>query len=173
VTRDELLEQSDIVSLHCPNTPETKGMVNQEFLARMKPDGVLLNTSRGSVINDEALLAKLEECPAFWYGTDVFNGEPSTGKAEWTCPLSTHARVYGTHHCGASTAQAESAIGSEALRVIKKFAVSGEVDEANTVNKQKSSGDLAKVVVRYRTKINVLKTVFEMLAMMQMNVIDV
>jgi len=57
--------------------------------------------------------------------------------------------------------------------VIKKFVSSGEVDEANTVNRQKSCNDLAKVVVRYRTKINVLKSVFEMLSMMQMNVMDV
>jgi D-3-phosphoglycerate dehydrogenase / 2-oxoglutarate reductase len=104
VSRNELLEQSDIVSIHCPNTAETKGMVNKEFLELMKPDAVLLNTSRGSVINDDDLLAKLEACPDFWYGTDVFNGEPSTGKAEWSCPISAHPRVYGTHHCGASTA---------------------------------------------------------------------
>ncbi len=138
----------------------------------MKPDSVLLNTSRGSVIDDAALLAKLEECPDFWYGTDVFNGEPSTGKADWSCPLSAHPRVYGTHHCGASTAQAEAAIGAEALRVIKKFASQGEIDEANTVNRQKSSGGLAKCVVRYRTKINVLKSVFETLTMLSVNVID-
>jgi D-3-phosphoglycerate dehydrogenase len=148
-------------------------MVNKEFLEQMKPNAVLLNTSRGSVINDQDLLAKLEECPEFWYGTDVFNGEPSTGKIDWTCPISAHPRVYGTHHCGASTAQAESAIGAEALRVIKKFATSGEVDGENTVNRQKSCGDLAKVVVRYKTNIKVLAKVFEMLTMMEMNIYDV
>ena len=108
---DELLSNSDIVSLHTPSTPETKGLVNKQFLDKMKPDAVLINTARGNVVVDEALLAKLEACPDFWVGTDVFNGEPA-GKAEdWSSPLSSHPRVYGTHHCGASTQQAESAIG--------------------------------------------------------------
>lgn len=52
-------------------------MVNEEFLGKMKSDGMLINTSRGNVINEEALLAKLESCPNFWVGTDVYNGEPT------------------------------------------------------------------------------------------------
>lgn len=87
VSQAELLAQSDIVSLHCPNTAQTKGMVNADFLAQMKEDAVLLNTSRGNVVVDEALLAKLESCPNFWYGTDVFNGEPSAGQADWVNPI--------------------------------------------------------------------------------------
>ena len=132
---DELLAKSDIVSLHVPNTAQTKGMVNKAFLDKMKPNSVLLNTSRGAVVNDADLLAKLAECPQFWYGSDVFNGEPSAKEAEWTSELSTHARVYGTHHCGASTKQAEDAIGQEALRVIMKFSQTGEIDLPNTVNR--------------------------------------
>lgn len=58
-------------------------MVNAEFLGMMKEDAMLINTARGSVINDEALLAKMEACPNFWFGTDVFNGEPSAGVADW------------------------------------------------------------------------------------------
>lgn len=108
---DELLAHSDIVSLHTPSTAETKGMVNKSFLDKMKANGVLINTSRGNVVVDEDLLKKLEECPDFWVGTDVFNGEPSAKQEQWSSPLSTHPRVYGTHHCGASTQQAEAAIG--------------------------------------------------------------
>jgi len=118
---DELLKQSDIISLHTPATPETKGSVNEKFLALLKPDAVLLNTSRGNLVNDECLLAHLIEHPNFWYGTDVFNGEPSVASGEFSNDLTQHSRVYGTHHCGASTLQAEEAIGIEAVRICMKY----------------------------------------------------
>ena len=63
VSEDELLARSDIVSLHTPASPQTKGMVNAEFLGKMKPDGVFINTSRGDCVDEVALLAKLEACP--------------------------------------------------------------------------------------------------------------
>ena len=142
VSREELLQNSDIVSVHVPGGAETKEMINKDFLAKMKPDGVLLNTSRGSVVNDADILAHLNDNPNFWYGTDVFNGEPSGKEAEWKCDLSVHERVYGTHHCGASTKQAEAAIGEEALRVILKFAATRSVDAENTVNRAKKDSSL-------------------------------
>jgi D-3-phosphoglycerate dehydrogenase / 2-oxoglutarate reductase len=58
-------------------------MVNADFLGKMKENAVFINTSRGNVVNDEALLAKLEACPDFWCGLDVFNGEPSAKACEW------------------------------------------------------------------------------------------
>ena len=136
----------------------------------MKADGVLLNTSRGNVIVDEDLTAHLDACTAFWYGTDVFNGEPSTATADWSSPVSKHPRCYGTHHCGASTAQAESAIGTEALRVIMKFAKTGEIDLENTVNRAKPDHSLKKLCVRHKDKVGVLAKVFEVLAANHMNI---
>lgn len=133
-TMDELLANSDIVSLHTPSTAETKGMVNAAFLGKMKPDGVLINTSRANVVDEEALLAKLEANKDFWVGSDLFVGEPSAKACDFTHALAQHPRVYGTHHCGASTQQAESAIGQEAVRIIKKFANEGALDKANWVN---------------------------------------
>ena len=100
---DDLLARSDIVSLHCPGGAETKGLVNKEFLSKMKDDAVLLNTSRGNVVVDEDLLAHMNSHNDFWYGTDVFNGEPTAKAADWKSDVSTHPRCYGTHHCGAST----------------------------------------------------------------------
>ncbi len=99
----EFLSRSDIVSLHCPGGADTKEIINKEFLAHMKPEAVLINTVRGSVVKDEDLLAHLEANKNFWYGTDVFNGEPATGKAEFVNKIAQHPRVYGTHHIGAST----------------------------------------------------------------------
>jgi D-3-phosphoglycerate dehydrogenase len=170
VSLDELLSQSDIVSIHTPSTPETKNLVNKTFLSKMKSDAVLINTARGNVVVDEDLLAKLEECKDFWVGTDVFNGEPSAKEIDWSSPLSKHPRVYGTHHCGASTQQAESAIGAEALRVIQKFASTGEIDLANTVNRAKVDKNLHKISVRHLDKVGVLVHVFTVMAAHGLNI---
>lgn len=118
---DELLASSDIVSVHCPATNDTKGFVNAEFLGKMKSDAVLINTSRGNLVNEEDLHKKLEENPGFWFGTDVYVGEPSGKAADFDHKIAKHPRVYGSHHIGASTKQAEAAIGDEAVRIIKKF----------------------------------------------------
>lgn len=135
VDQDELLARSDIVSIHTPKTPQTTNMVNAEFLGKMKDDAMLINTSRGDLVDEAALLAKLESCPDFWVGADVFVGEPTVGEQQgFNHAIAQHPRVYGTHHCGASTQQAESAIGMEAVRVIKKFHSEGVVDKNNWVN---------------------------------------
>lgn len=136
----------------------------------MKSDAVLINTARGNCVVDEDLLAKLEECKDFWVGTDVFNGEPSAKEIDWSSPLSKHPRVYGTHHCGASTQQAESAIGAEALRVIQKFASTGEIDLANTVNRAKVDKNLNKISVRHLDKVGVLVHVFTVMAANGLNI---
>ncbi|CAI2371667.1 unnamed protein product [Moneuplotes crassus] len=132
---DEVLEVADIVSLHVPNLPTTKGMVNAEFLAKMKENAVLINTARGEIINEEDLALHLETNNNFWYGTDVLKGEPSSKECDWEHPLSLHPRVYGSHHIGASTKQAEAEIGEEVVRISRKYMETGEIDDVNLVNK--------------------------------------
>jgi len=100
---DELLSKSDIVTLHCPAKEGTKGMVNKDFLNKMKKDAILINTSRGAVINEADLLAHLDANKDFWVGTDVYMGEPADKKATFDSVYAKHPRVYGTHHIGAST----------------------------------------------------------------------
>ncbi|CAI2372056.1 unnamed protein product [Moneuplotes crassus] len=132
---DEVLEIADIVSLHVPNLPTTKGMVNAEFLNKMKDNAVLINTARGELINEEDLAVHLETNENFWYGTDVLKGEPSSKECDWEHPLALHPRVYGSHHIGASTKQAEAEIGEEVVRIGKKFKEIGIIDDINHVNK--------------------------------------
>lgn len=141
-------------------------MVNEEFLSKMKDDAVFINTSRGNVVNEDALLAKLEACPKFWVGTDVFNGEPTVKATDdFNHPIAAHPRVYGTHHCGASTQQAEAAIGMEAVRVIKKFNQEGQVDKFNWVNAASASDEgLGKIQVRHLDKVGVLAHCFQVFA---------
>ena len=76
VSLDELLENSDIVSLHCPLTPETKGMVNEEFIGKMKKSAVLINTSRGAAIDEKALADALKSGRLYAAGVDVLSTEP-------------------------------------------------------------------------------------------------
>ncbi len=76
VSLDELLENSDIVSLHCPLTPETTKMVNEEFLSKMKKSAVLINTSRGASVDEDALANALKNGNIFAAGVDVLSTEP-------------------------------------------------------------------------------------------------
>jgi D-3-phosphoglycerate dehydrogenase / 2-oxoglutarate reductase len=146
-------------------------MVNKDFLSHMKPDAVLLNTSRGTVVNEEHLLAHLEANKNFWFGTDVFNGEPAgTKEVAFTHPLAQHPRVYGSHHIGASTKQSEAAIGEEAVRIIKKYATQGAVDNANCVNRETDGDKLSKMTIRHFDKVGVLAHVFSVFARFNWNV---
>ena len=74
---EELLERSDVVSLHTPLTDETRHLMNGERLARMKPDALLVNTARGPIIDEAALVAHLRANPGFRAGLDVFEDEPA------------------------------------------------------------------------------------------------
>ena len=76
VSLDELLERSDVISLHCPLTPETTGLVNSEFLSKMKKSAFLINTSRGPVINEADLAKALNEGVIAGAGVDVLSSEP-------------------------------------------------------------------------------------------------
>ena len=74
--KDSLLAKSDFVSLHCPLTDRTEGMVNAEFLAKMKPSAMLINTSRGQVVNEADLAAALKNGTVAAAGLDVLSVEP-------------------------------------------------------------------------------------------------
>ena len=73
---DELLKKSDFVTLHCPLTPQTTGLVNAEFIAKMKPNAFLINTSRGPVVDEQALADALKSGRISGAGVDVLSTEP-------------------------------------------------------------------------------------------------
>ena len=76
VETDELLKKSDFVTLHCPLTPQTTGLVNAEFIAKMKPNAFLINTSRGPVVDEQALADALKSGRISGAGVDVLSTEP-------------------------------------------------------------------------------------------------
>ena len=73
---DTLLARSDVLSLHCPATPETRGLVSRETIAKMKPGAILLNTARGALVDEEAVADALESGKLAFYGADAFATEP-------------------------------------------------------------------------------------------------
>lgn len=91
---DSLLRSSDIVSLHCPLTPQTQGMINRAAIAKMKDRAILINTGRGAVVEQEAVLEALNSGKLYVYATDVFREEPC-GRDN---PLALHPRCIATPH---------------------------------------------------------------------------
>ena len=119
-TIEELVKASDVITIHVPSNPHTKGMVNEEFLKNMKPNSVLINTSRGNIVNDKALIKAMDE-KNIMAGLDVYNDECATATGTFETPLSIHPNVYGTHHIGASTEQSQNAIAAEVIEMLKCY----------------------------------------------------
>ena len=103
VSLENLLGSSDIVTLHCPHTPGAKPLIDAAALARMKKGAVLVNTARGGLVDDEAVLAVLEDGRLAGYGVDAYEMEPPGPS-----PLLSHDRVIATPHVGAFTAESVS-----------------------------------------------------------------
>ncbi len=112
VHEDELLANADIISLNVPSLPG-QPFVNAETLAKMKDGVIIINTSRGTNIDEDALLAALESGKVYGAGLDVFCEEPCKNSA-----LYSHPRVSCTPHVGASTSEAQRRIGEEIVDII-------------------------------------------------------
>lgn len=162
----DLLPACDIVSLHVPSGPDTVGLVDRDFLALMKRGSILLNTSRGELVDEEALLDALDGND-LRAGLDVFADEPGAGTAEWSSPLARHPRVVGTHHIGASTQQAQAAIADGVVEIIDAF-VRGEV--RNCVNLTPSRIGSVTLTVRHLDRVGVLAQVLDRLSRARLNV---
>ena len=120
-SREQLLAESDIVTLHLPANADTEKMVNDDFLAQMKDGATLINTSRGELVDEAALLRALD-AKGIRAGLDVYQNEPASGEGEFASQLAAHPNVCGTHHIGASTEQAQDAVADGVLRVVAAFA---------------------------------------------------
>ena len=117
---ESLAGACDVVSFHVPANDDTKGMINDALLASFQDRAILLNTSRGEIVDDDALIRAMDN-KGIRAGLDVYNGEPAGGQAEYSSALAQHPHVYGTHHVGASTEQAQDAVAEECVRMIVEF----------------------------------------------------
>jgi D-3-phosphoglycerate dehydrogenase len=166
----EVARLSDVVTVNVAATAETKHLVNAEFLAAMRPGAYLINTSRGSVV-DEAALAQAIAEKKLRAGLDVFQNEPAGSKGEFASPILQVPGVYGTHHVGASTDQAQVAIAHEVIRIVQAFQATGEVP--NVVNRLARSSASHVLSIRHRNRPGVLAHVFGVLAGADINVEEV
>jgi D-3-phosphoglycerate dehydrogenase len=158
---------ADVVSVHVALSPETKGMVNADLLARMKPNAIFVNTARGEVV-DYAALADAVRTRGLRVGLDVYANEPAAAAAPFADPLVDLPGVYGTHHIGASTDQAQEAIAAETVRIVRSYKETGRVP--NVVNLARRTPATHMLVVRHRDRPGVLAHVFQHLRQATLNV---
>src|SRR5690606_8635171 len=166
-TPEAVAEQCDVLSLHLALGKETRGLVNAAVLAKLKPGAVVINTARGEVIDQEALAKAVAE-RGVRAGLDVFANEPASATGDFADPIVREAGVYGTHHIGASTDQAQEAIAAETVRIIRTFKETGRVP--NVVNLARTSPATSRLIVRHRDKPGVLAHVFDHLREDNINV---
>jgi D-3-phosphoglycerate dehydrogenase len=122
---EDVLAQSDFVTLHVPETPQTKNMIGPEELARMKRGACLLNASRGTVVVIEALAAALQSGQCGGAAVDVYPSEPESNSDGFETPLRGLPNVILTPHIGGSTEEAQEAIGKEVSAALIKFVNQG------------------------------------------------
>ena len=166
---EALAAVSDAVSVHLALTPDTKHMVGKKFLDAMKPGAILVNTSRGGLVDTAALRAAIA-AKGLRVGLDVFEGEPAGGEAQWA-DKELAGLVACTPHVGASTDQAAEAVASEVVRIVQVFLGTGH--PPGTVNLCTRSPATCRMVVRHFDRVGVLAFVLDGLREEGVNVEDV
>ena len=117
---EALAERSEVLSFHLPAIPASRGLLGEGLLRHVQQGAILLNTSRGDLI-DEAALLRVLDAKDLRVGLDVYRDEPAAARADFDSALACHPRVCGTHHIGASTAQAQSAVADGVVEVLAGF----------------------------------------------------
>jgi D-3-phosphoglycerate dehydrogenase / 2-oxoglutarate reductase len=164
---EDVAARADILSVHLALVPETKGIVNAALLAHMKPGATFINTARGEMVDEAALASAVRE-KGIRVGLDVYGNEPSAATAEFSSALVSLPGVYGTHHIGASTDQAQEAIAAETVRIVRTYKETGRVP--NVVNLATRTPATHMLVVRHRDRPGVLAHVFNHLREANLNV---
>ncbi|MDT5268014.1 MAG: D-3-phosphoglycerate dehydrogenase / 2-oxoglutarate reductase [Acidobacteriota bacterium] len=168
--RESLLDaarDADVVSVHVALNPETRGLINSDFFDAMREGAYFVNTARGEVVDQEALRRAMRE-KGIRAGLDVFAQEPTSAVGEFTDDIAGEPNLYGTHHIGASTDQAQDAIAAETVRVIQTFKETGRVP--NVVNLARRTPSTHTLVVRHRDRPGVLASVLDRIRAESINV---
>jgi D-3-phosphoglycerate dehydrogenase len=162
-----LAKIADVVSVHVAATPETQGLIGEKFCAALKPGSCLVNTSRGSVVDQAALVRTVRE-KGLRLGLDVFANEPAGGEGTFEDPIVKESGVIGTHHVGASTDQAQQAIAAEVVRIVDTYQRTGSV--LNCVNRATATPATTLLTVRHLNRPGVLAHIFYTLGQAGINV---
>ncbi len=168
--RENLLDvarEADVVSVHVALKPETRGLIGADFFDAMREGAYFVNTARGEVVDQGALRRAMRE-KNIRAGLDVFADEPSASAGEFADDIAREPNLYGTHHIGASTDQAQEAIAEETVRVVRTFKETGRVP--NVVNLARRSPATHTLVVRHRDRPGVLASVLDRIRAESINV---
>lgn len=163
----EVAAAADAVSLHVSSNAETKGLADKAFFSAMREGAFFINTTRGAVVDEEALQWAMEE-KGVRAAIDVMSNEPAYKQGAFDHPLKGHPGLYMTHHIGASTAQAQEAIAEEAVRVILTYAQDG--DAPNCVNIETHTPATHLLTVRHLDRVGVLAGVLDVVRRADWNV---
>ena len=166
----DVARKADFITVHVASVPATKHLINKEFAEAMKPGAVLVNTSRGAVVDEEAIKPLIKE-KNIRLGLDVYASEPGAGDKAFGDDIVQVPGVIGTHHVGASTQQAQLAVAEETLRIVRAYKEAGEVP--NCVNRLARSSATHILAVRHRNRPGVLAHVFAVLTEAGINVEEV
>jgi D-3-phosphoglycerate dehydrogenase len=166
-TPQEVAGASDIVSVHLALKPETRGLINADFFQAMREGAYFINTSRGEIVDQPALVQAMRE-RGVRAGLDVFAAEPSSATGTFDDEIAKEAGLYGTHHIGASTDQAQEAIAAETVRIVRAFKETGKVP--NVVNLARRTPATHRLVVRHRDRPGVLAHVLDAIRAANINV---
>jgi D-3-phosphoglycerate dehydrogenase / 2-oxoglutarate reductase len=163
----EVANESDVLSVHVALTPDTREIINADIFEVLQPGAYFINTARAEVV-DQAALAQAIKTKGIRAGLDVFANEPTTATGAFNDQLAQLPQVYGTHHIGASTEQAQEAIAAKTVRIIREFKETGRVP--NVVNLATGTPATHLLVVRHKDRPGVLAHVLNELKAAAINV---
>ena len=164
---EEVAASADVISVHLALNAATKGLLGARFFGAMREGACFINTARSEIV-DQAALARAIRERQLRVGLDVYANEPAGGTGPFSDPLGQDPAVYGTHHIGASTEQAQEAIAAETVRIIETFKDTGRVP--NVVNLAQRTPATHMLVVRHLDRPGVLATVLDTLRAAEINV---
>ncbi|MDT7807103.1 MAG: D-3-phosphoglycerate dehydrogenase / 2-oxoglutarate reductase [Acidobacteriota bacterium] len=163
----DVAREADVVSVHVALKPETRELIGADFFDAMREGAYFVNTSRGEVVDEDALRRAMRE-KDIRAGLDVYATEPAGSTGEFTDDIAREPNLYGTHHIGASTEQAQEAIAAETVRIIRTFKETGRVP--NVVNLARRTPSTHTLVVRHRDRPGVLAAVLDRIRAESINV---
>lgn len=160
-------ESSDIVSVHLALNSETRGLIGAEVFNPMRSGSYFINTARGDIV-DQAALVQAMKSRGIRAGLDVYAVEPTSSAGDFLDEIAKEENLYGTHHIGASTDQAQEAIATETVRIVREFKETGKVP--NVVNLARRTPATHRLVVRHLDRPGVLASVLDAIKAEHINV---
>ncbi|MGD0091738.1 MAG: 3-phosphoglycerate dehydrogenase family protein [Planctomycetota bacterium] len=164
---EEVAREAEIVSVHLALNNQTRGLLGAQFFKALREGAYFINTARGELV-DQGALAEALKARKLRVGLDVFANEPAGGTGPFSDPLGQDPNVYGTHHIGASTEQAQEAIAAETVRIIRTFQETGKVP--NVVNLARRTPATHTLIVRHLDRPGVLAGILDGLRAAEINV---